>query len=130
VGGERTEPAEVWLADGRPARFGWRGRLYTVLAILERPALADATGGAAGQQDSATGGPGVPSVPNSEVLSTPEHEVPPTPDRDHQSAAGHTAGDWECWRVAASPGRSILADVYRLCHNRDAGSWSLSRKAR
>jgi hypothetical protein len=37
VRGVRWEPAEVWLNDGRPARFGWRGRIYTVLAILERP---------------------------------------------------------------------------------------------
>ncbi len=114
VGGERSEPAEVWLADGRPARFGWRGRLYTVLAILERPEAAGAAAGAAGQQDPAT----------------PGRDDPPTPGRDHQSAAGHAAGDWECWRVAASPGRSILADVYRLCHNRDAGNWTLSRGAR
>lgn len=33
----RPEPAGVWLADGRPARFIWRGRLYTVLAVVERP---------------------------------------------------------------------------------------------
>jgi hypothetical protein len=26
------------LIDGRPGRFVWRGRLYTVLAVLERPA--------------------------------------------------------------------------------------------
>ncbi len=33
----RPEPAGVWLADGRPVRFIWRGRLYTVLAIVDRP---------------------------------------------------------------------------------------------
>ena len=33
----RAEPADVWLNGGRPARFVWRGRLYTVLAIVERP---------------------------------------------------------------------------------------------
>jgi len=33
----RQEPAEVWLAEGRPVRFVWRGRQFTVLAILERP---------------------------------------------------------------------------------------------
>jgi hypothetical protein len=106
VGGERSEPAEVWLADGRPVRFGWRGRLYTVLAVLERPTSADATAVSADQQN------------------------PVASRRDHQSAAGHVTGDWECWRVAASPGRSILADVYRLCHNPAAGSWILSRAAR
>jgi Family of unknown function (DUF6504) len=115
VGGERSEPAEVWLADGRPARFGWRGRLYTVLAILDRP---PATGG----EDRATAG--------REDHAVIGHQDPALPGRDHQSGAGHAAGDWECWRVAASPGRSILADVYRLCHNRDADSWILSRGPR
>ncbi len=32
----RGEPVEVWLRDGRPARFVWRGRLYTVLVVLDR----------------------------------------------------------------------------------------------
>jgi len=32
----RGEPVEVWLRDGKPARFVWRGRLYTVLAVLAR----------------------------------------------------------------------------------------------
>ncbi len=39
MSGVRSEPAEVWLNDGRPARFVWRGRLYTVIAMLERPAV-------------------------------------------------------------------------------------------
>jgi Family of unknown function (DUF6504) len=30
------DPIDVWTHDdGRPARFVWRGRLYTVLAILD-----------------------------------------------------------------------------------------------
>ena len=35
------EPVEVWLREGKPARFVWRGRLYSVLAVL-----AGDTGGA------------------------------------------------------------------------------------
>jgi hypothetical protein len=30
------EPVDVWVRDGRPARFCWRGRLYTVLGVQER----------------------------------------------------------------------------------------------
>lgn len=30
------DPVEVWLADGRLSRFVWRGRLYTVLRVLDR----------------------------------------------------------------------------------------------
>ncbi len=29
------EPVDVWVQDGRPARFVWRGRLYTVLGVLD-----------------------------------------------------------------------------------------------
>jgi Family of unknown function (DUF6504) len=34
----RAEPVEVWLRHGRPARFVWRGRLYTVLFVLDHRA--------------------------------------------------------------------------------------------
>ena len=34
--GIRGEPAGVWLRDGRPARFVWRGRMYTVMFVLDR----------------------------------------------------------------------------------------------
>ena len=34
--GIRGEPVEVWLRHGRPARFVWRGRMYTVMFVLER----------------------------------------------------------------------------------------------
>ena len=29
------DPVEVWVVDGRPSRFVWRGRLYTVRQVLE-----------------------------------------------------------------------------------------------
>lgn len=29
------EPVDVWVHDGRPARFVWRGRLLEVLAVLD-----------------------------------------------------------------------------------------------
>ena len=33
--GIRGEPAEVWLRHGKPARFVWRGRMYTVMFVLD-----------------------------------------------------------------------------------------------
>ena len=30
------EPVEVWQRDGKPARFLWRGRIYTVLFVRDR----------------------------------------------------------------------------------------------
>ena len=32
----RGEPVEVWVRQGRPARFVWRGRLHTVLFVLDK----------------------------------------------------------------------------------------------
>jgi hypothetical protein len=29
------DPVDVWVSDGRPVRFVWRGRLYTVRRVLE-----------------------------------------------------------------------------------------------
>jgi Family of unknown function (DUF6504) len=29
------DPVEVWVTDGRPVRFVWRGRLYSVRRVLE-----------------------------------------------------------------------------------------------
>jgi hypothetical protein len=47
----RGEPVYVWLRAGKPARFVWRGRLYTVLAVLERWATSrDNCAGALGHQ--------------------------------------------------------------------------------
>jgi len=37
VSAVRPEPVQVQLIDDRPARFVWRGRLYTVLSVIERP---------------------------------------------------------------------------------------------
>lgn len=49
--GIRGEPVEVWLRHERPARFVWRGRMYTVIFVLDRrlaparpPAPPDAPG--------------------------------------------------------------------------------------
>jgi hypothetical protein len=30
-----SEPVEVWLRDGRPARFVWRGRMHTILFVRD-----------------------------------------------------------------------------------------------
>ena len=96
VSGVRSEPVEVWLIDGRPARFVWRGRLYTVLSILERPS------------------------------AEPESHPPDSHERDDNEA--RTA--WRCWKVTASAGRNVPANVYRLCHDAAADRWLLTRDAR
>jgi hypothetical protein len=96
--GIRGEPVEVWLRSGRPARFVWRGRMYTVIFVLDqefRPAATPADPGPGGP---ATSGP----------------------------ATSGTEGS-ECWRVEATPGRSVPPATYELCRDRASGRWLLSR---
>ncbi len=84
----RGEPVEVWLRHGRPARFVWRGRMYTVLLVLERRL---------------TPGPD-----------------PADPDAPYP-------GGRECWRVEATPLRTVPPANYELCHDLAADRWELLR---
>ncbi len=36
MSGIESEPTEVWERDGRPVRFVWRGRFYTVIFVRDR----------------------------------------------------------------------------------------------
>jgi len=80
----RGEPVEVWLRDGRPVRFVWRGRMYTVMFVLERRLLAAES--AVAPPDSTD-----PAADGREcwrVEATPERIVPPTTyDLCHDRAA-------------------------------------------
>lgn len=74
--GIRGEPAEVWLRDGRPARFVWRGRMHTVIFVLDRRITPAAT--PADPADPAGPVPG--HAEGSEcwrVEAAPERSVPP-----------------------------------------------------
>jgi hypothetical protein len=97
----RGEPVEVWLRDGRPARFVWRGRMYTVMFVLQRP-----------------------QVPTPEVgtESVPTEAAPTRAD-----AIDRVAGGLECWRVEATPERTVPPTTYELCYDLTADRWSLSR---
>jgi hypothetical protein len=92
----RGEPVEVWLRDGRPARFVWRGRMYTVMFVLERP-LA--------------------------LAAEPEAGLPQTPP----DPADPASGGRECWRVEATPERTVPPATYELCYDLTSDRWSLSR---
>jgi hypothetical protein len=93
----RGEPVEVWLRDGRPARFVWRGRMHTVMFVLERP-LA--------------------------LAAEPEAGLPMTPSADQP---GVTPDGRECWRVEATPERTVPPATYELCYDPAGDRWSLSR---
>jgi hypothetical protein len=36
MSGIGNEPVEVWERNGRPVRFSWRGRIYTVIFVRDR----------------------------------------------------------------------------------------------
>jgi len=87
--GMRGEPVEVWLRNERPARFVWRGRLYTVIFVLDR-------------------------------------QVTPAAAIEAEPAASEAEGS-ECWRVEATPARSVPPANYELCRDLASGRWLLSR---
>jgi hypothetical protein len=99
--GNLGEPVEVWLRDGTPARFVWRGRRYTVMFVVDRHF--------------------VPAAP----LVTPDG--PPVEPTAGMGAAGTGAGS-DCWRVEATPERTLPPATYELCHDLAADRWSLSRE--
>lgn len=90
------EPVNVQARDdGRPVRFVWRGRLYTVRAILEH------------------------WVVNREWWQDLEAPAPEAPG----SAAGQP--DLEFWRIEAAPGPGMTPGVYELRREIAAGTWTL-----
>jgi hypothetical protein len=139
----RGEPVEVWLRDGRPVRFVWRGRMYTVMFVLERrllpaaePAVAPTDLGtkdpaaepAAAQTDLGTTDLGMTergtTDPPTERPATggPATVGPATTDPSDLKADGR-----ECWRVEATPERTLPPTTYELCHDLAGDRWLLSR---
>ena len=119
------EPVDVWVRDGRAARFVWRGRLYPVLRVLENWVVSrewweqqepdrepgggqdrgehgrEPGGGQGGDLDGGQGGEvgGKPGEPS----------------------------ELEFWRVEASPGRDVPPATYELRRDAAAGTWLLAR---
>jgi len=99
------EPVEVWLRDGTPARFVWRGRRYTVMFVLDRHFV-----------------PAAPSVSSDPPLISPDAPLV-SPDAEPAGAGGGN----DCWRVEATPERTLPPARYELCHDLVADRWLLSR---
>jgi hypothetical protein len=75
----RGEPVEVWLRDGTPARFVWRGRMHTVMFVLERPSAPTAEVAAQSRATSADSiNHTIGGLECWLVEATPERTVPPT----------------------------------------------------
>ena len=94
------EPVEVQArADGRPTRFVWRSRLYTVRAILEH------------------------WVVNREWWRDPGDAGDPGHGGDPGSEPGQL--ELEFWRVEAAPGQGMTPGVCELRRDATSGTWTV-----
>ncbi len=71
MSGIRGEPVDVWLRDGTPARFVWRGRRYTVMFVLDRQSRPAETPVIPAETAASTGSECW------QVEATPERALPP-----------------------------------------------------
>ena len=116
----RGEPVEVWLRDGRPARFVWRGRMFTVIFVVDRRLITLAE---PAREVGAEPTPGGPADPIAAVAAEPAEPVGAEPTEPSLSAADGR----ECWLVEATPERALAPTRYELCHDLPSDRWSLSR---
>lgn len=116
------EPVNVWARAGRPVRFVWRGRLYTVLRVLEHWVASrewwaqEDQGQAAGHQQRQRAG----------------HEQRQQAGHEQRQRAGHEQGageptEREFWRVEASSGQNAPSAAYELRLDTATGDWLLAR---
>jgi Family of unknown function (DUF6504) len=97
MNGVYGEPVNVHArADGRPLRFVWRSRLYTVRAILEHWVINR-------EWWRSRDDPGNPAQPG------PEPGQP----------------ELEFWRVEAAPGQGMTPGIYELRREAATDTWTL-----
>jgi hypothetical protein len=93
-----AEPVDVGVQDGRPTRFVWRGRLYTVLGVLDHWVISR------------------------------EWWKQQNPDLDTPAEREFWRIEASSGRSAeASSGRSARAGTYELRHDLATGQWILAR---
>jgi hypothetical protein len=122
------EPVEVWLRDGTPARFIWRGRRYTVMFVLDRhfvPAAPLASPDAPPVSPDAP--PVSPDVPPVRADVPPVSQDAPSAEPTVDLGVAGTGAGNDCWRVEATPERTLPPARYELCHDLAADRWLLSR---
>ena len=101
-----AEPVDVGVQDGRPTRFVWRGRLYTVLGVLDHWVISREWW----------------KQQNPDLDTPAEREfwrIEASPGRNAEAVPGHGAG--------AAPGAASRAGTYELRHDLATGQWILAR---
>ena len=117
------EPVEVQARkDGRPTRFVWRSRLYTVRAILEHWVINREwwrdPGGQALRPRPGQPRPGQPQ-PGQPQPGQPQPGQP----QPGQPQPGQP--ELEFWRVEAAPGQGRTPGIYELRRDATTGTWIL-----
>jgi hypothetical protein len=97
VNGIYGEPVQVRARpDGRPVRFVWRSRLYTVRAILEHW-----------------------------VINREWWREPADSGDSGDSGTGPGQPELVFWRVEAAPGQGMTPEVYELRQDVATGAWTI-----
>jgi len=125
-----AEPVDVGVQDGRPTRFVWRGRLYTVLGVLDHWVISrewwkqqnpdlDTPAEREFWRIEASLGRGAEAArgPSAEAARGPSAEAARGPSAE--AARGPSAD--------VAPGRRARAGTYELRHDLATGQWILAR---
>jgi len=109
-----AEPVDVGVQDGRPTRFVWRGRLYTVLGVLDHWVISREWW----------------KQQNPDLDTPAEREfwrIEASPGRGAGASSGRGAGASRGRSAGAARGRSARAGTYELRHDLATGQWILAR---
>ena len=109
-----AEPVDVGVQDGRPARFVWRGRLYTVLGVLDHWVISREWW----------------KQQNPDLDTPAEREfwrIEASPGRSAEAVRGRRAEAVRGRSAEVSPGRRARAGTYELRHDLATGQWILAR---
>lgn len=117
-----AEPVDVGVQDGRPTRFVWRGRLYTVLGVLDHWVISREWWK---QQNPDLDTPAEREFWRIEASPGPSAGTARRPSAgaacgpSARAAPGHSAG--------VPPRRGARAGTYELRHDLATGQWILAR---
>jgi len=125
-----AEPVDVGVQDGRPTRFVWRGRLYTVLGVLDHWVISREWWK---QQNPDLDTPAerefwrIEASPGPSAEAAHGRNAGGARGRSAEAARGRSAGAARRHSAKASPRRSARAGTYELRHDLATGQWILAR---
>jgi Family of unknown function (DUF6504) len=125
-----AEPVDVGVSDGRPTRFVWRGRLYTVLGVLDHWVISREWWK---QQNPDLDTPAerefwrIEAAPGRSAEARPGRSAEARRGRSAEARRGRSAEARRGRSAEAAPGFSARAGTYELRHDLATGQWILAR---